>query len=66
MPNRGMAGDVSIINLAFSSSVSRPSKSSARCSAVRFGFWYGNICAIIADAVNAMSVVKNSFFIVIE
>ena len=63
MPNRGMAGDESIISLTFSSSVKRPNKSSARCSAVRFGFWYGNDCAINTVVVSVSRVVKSSFFI---
>ena len=65
MPSLGIAGDTSIISLVFSSNVNRPNRSSARCSAVKFGFWYGSICAIIADVVNVNRVVKNSFFMLV-
>ena len=62
IPNRGIAGDESIISFTFSSSVSRPSKSSARCSAVSFGFWYGSVCAMSADVASVSKDVKNSCF----
>ena len=39
MARRGMTGDTSIISFAFSSKVSRPKRSSARCSALSCGFW---------------------------
>src|SRR5436190_9531171 len=39
MPKRGMAGDWSCINKAFSSNVNREIKSFARSSELKFGFW---------------------------
>ena len=66
MPSRAMAGDWSIISFTFSSSVNLDSRSSARSAAVSCGFWYGNVCAVIAMVPNVMNTVASSFLIIIS
>src|SRR4030095_4438764 len=45
IPSRGMAGDWSNNNEAFSSSVKRAIRSLALSAAGRSAFWYGSFCA---------------------
>ena len=64
MPSRSIAGEPFIISLAFSSSVSLPSRSSARSSAGRLGFWYGRFCAVAPVATAIMAASSSLLFLI--